>query len=174
MRFEYCPSCGERLGEKNIGDEGLVPFCGNCRRPWFDFSYPCVICLCVNEEGEVLLIKQSYGQPRFVLVAGFIQVGESAENAALREVKEETGLCVNSLDFTFSSYYEPSDSLMFGFICRVKKSGFTLSSEVEQAKWVSPEEAVQKLRKGGTAHKLAEYYYSKGKLAYENEKKETP
>lgn len=158
MRFEYCPSCGERLGEKAIGDEGLVPFCYKCERPWFSFSYPCVICLCVNEQGEVLLIKQSYGENRFVLVAGFIKSGENAEEAALREVKEETGLSVNSLKFAFSSYYEPSDSLMFGFICRVKKGEFTLSGEVEQAKWVSPEEAVQNLRKGGAAHKLAEYY----------------
>lgn len=163
MRFEYCPSCGEKLGEKTIGDEGLVPFCDNCQRPWFSFSYPCVICLCVNELGEVLLIKQSYGQPRFVLVAGFIKSGESAEEAALREVKEETGLGVDSFDFAFSSYYEPRDNLMFGFICRVKKTDFTLSGEVEEAKWVSPEEAVNTLRKGGAAHKLAEYYYSKGK-----------
>lgn len=164
MKFEYCPTCGARLGEKIIGDEGLVPFCGNCNRPWFSFSYPCVICLCVNDDGEVLLIKQSYGESRFVLVAGFIKSGENAEEAAMREVKEETGLCVQSLDYAFSSYYELRDNLMFGYVCHVKKSEFALSGEVEQAKWVPPEEAVQTLRKGGTAHKLAEYYYSKGNL----------
>lgn len=163
MRFDYCPQCGEKLGEKSIGDEGEVPFCQRCGRPWFPFSYPCVICLCVNELDEVLLIKQSYGYTRFVLVAGFIKAGENAEETARREVCEETGLCVQSLSYAFSSYYEPHDNLMTAYICRVKKTELRLSGEVEQAKWVSPAEAVQTLREGSEARRLAEYYYSKGK-----------
>ena len=158
MKFTYCPQCGEKLAEKIIGDEGNVPFCTHCQRPWFSLSYPCVICLCVNESGEVLLIKQSYGESRFVLVAGFIKEGENAEEAARREVSEETGLEVCSLSYAFSHYYERRDNLMTAYICRVKKAGLRLSGEVEQAKWVTPEEAAETLRKGGTARQLAEYY----------------
>lgn len=158
MKFTYCPQCGEKLAEKIIGDEGNVPFCTHCQRPWFSLSYPCVICLCVNESGEVLLIKQSYGESRFVLVAGFIKEGENAEEAARREVSEETGLEVCSLSYAFSHYYERRDNLMTAYICRVKKAELRLSAEVEQAKWVTPEEAAETLRKGGTARQLAEYY----------------
>lgn len=158
MKFIYCPQCGEKLVKKVIGDEGETPFCARCQRPWFSLSYPCVICLCVNESGEVLLIKQSYGESRFVLVAGFIKEGENAEDAARREVAEETGLEISSLSYAFSRYYEPRDNLMTAYICRVKKAELRLSNEVEQAKWVTPEEAAETLRKGGVARQLAEYY----------------
>ena len=55
MQFDYCPKCGVKLVPKKIGDEGFVPRCGKCERPWFSFSYPCVICLCISEDDEVLL-----------------------------------------------------------------------------------------------------------------------
>ena len=70
MKFGYCPVCGRKLEPKQIGDEGEIPYCGDCKRPFFPFSYPCVICLCISEEGDILLIKQSYGIIRYVCVAG--------------------------------------------------------------------------------------------------------
>lgn len=148
MKFDYCPKCGDKLLPKQIGDEGDVPFCEKCGRPFFPFSYPCVICLCVAEDGDVLLIKQSYGIIRYVCVAGYIKAGESAEDCAKREIAEETGLTMLSAHFLYSKYYEKHDNLMLAFACRVKKSELTLSGEVSEAKWFTPDEAEKALFEG--------------------------
>ncbi len=148
MTFRYCPLCGEKLLPKPIGDEGEVPFCEKCGRPFFPFSYPCVICLCIAEDGDVLLIKQSYGIIRYVCVAGYIKAGESAEECAKREIAEETGLEMLSAHFLYSRYFEKHDNLMLAFACRVRKSELQLSGEVSEAKWFTPEEAEKALFQG--------------------------
>ena len=148
MNFRYCPECGKKLVPKQIGDEGDVPFCDGCGRPFFPFSYPCVICLCVAEDDEVLLIKQSYGIIRYVCVAGYIKAGESAEECARREISEETGLEMLSAQFLYSKYYEKHDNLMLAFACRVRKADLKLSGEVSEAQWFTPVDAEKALHEG--------------------------
>ena len=92
MQFKFCPECGEKLITKTIGDEGEISFCENCGRPWFSFSYPCVICLLTDGAGKYALIRQTYATRNYVCVAGFIKEHETAEQTALREIREETGL----------------------------------------------------------------------------------
>ena len=93
MRFSYCPVCGEKLGLRVCGDEGEVPFCTRCDHPWFDMFASAAIVLVVNPEGKVALLDQSYISTQYKnLVSGYIKPGESAEECAMREVKEETGL----------------------------------------------------------------------------------
>ncbi len=149
MDFIHCPMCGERLGRRSVGDEGEVPYCGGCGRPWFAFSYPCVICIAVNEYNEIALIRQTYATTRFVCVAGFIACGETAENAAVREINEEIGLEVLGVKYIGSYYYEKNDNLMLGFAVKVKKADFRLSeAEVETAEWFTPTEAEELLSQG--------------------------
>ena len=148
MTFEYCPRCGEKLLPKQIGDEGDVPYCDTCKRPFFPFSYPCVICLCVAEDGEILLIKQSYGISRYVCVAGYIKSGESAEEACKREIAEETGLETLSVHFLYSGYYAKHDNLMLAFACRVRKDTLSLSGEVSEAAWFTADDAYDALFEG--------------------------
>ena len=148
MTFDYCPRCGEKLVPKQIGDEGDVPFCGKCERPFFPYSSPCVICLCVSENDDVLLIKQSYGIIRFVCVAGYIKAGENAEDAAKREIAEETGLEMTGARFLYSKYYDKHDNLMLAFLCRVKKAKPRISSELTEAQWFSPKDAENALFQG--------------------------
>lgn len=148
MKFDHCPKCGEKLVPKQIGDEGNVPYCKNCERPFFPFSYPCVICLCISEDDEVLLIKQSYGIIRYVCVAGYIKAGEGAEECAKREIAEETGLEMLGARFLYSKYYEKHDNLMLAFACRVRKAEPRLSGEVSEAAWFTREEAENALFPG--------------------------
>ena len=49
MKFTYCPDCGTKLIQKEIGDEGLMPYCENCKKPLFDMFSTCIIALVVNE-----------------------------------------------------------------------------------------------------------------------------
>ena len=97
MQFIYCPKCGEKLTTKEAGDDGLVPFCVPCNRYYFDIFPSCVIVLVANEFDEVVLLRQSYLSDKYhTFVAGYMCVGETAENAAVREVKEEIGLVVQN------------------------------------------------------------------------------
>lgn len=147
MTFEYCPKCGSELYMKVCGDEGEVPYCGICQRPFFPFSYSCVICLCISEDNsEIALIKQSYVSQNYVNVAGYIKRGETAEDTAVREIKEEVGLDVLDIHFIKSYYHSKSDNLMLGFICHVKKAELKLSCEVEKAEWFPLKYAQQILR----------------------------
>ena len=148
MQFRFCPQCGGRLTQKKIGDEGEVPFCGDCNRPWFGFSYPCVICLLTDGAGKYALIRQTYATRNYVCVAGFIHEGETAEQTAVREVREETGLEVLNMRYISSYYYPKHDNLMIGYLCTVKRGEFRLSGEVERAGWFGLEEARELLSHG--------------------------
>ena len=71
MRFKYCPQCGEKLISKEIGDEGQIPFCEVCRRPFWDMFTTSIICAVINEYNEIALIRQSYvSKTKYVCIAG--------------------------------------------------------------------------------------------------------
>ena len=96
MRFTFCPDCASRLVSHKTGDDGLVPYCEQCKRLWFDMFYNCVIVL-VRRGNKYALIRQHSGdgsisEDRFVCVSGYIMTNETAEQAAVREVTEELGL----------------------------------------------------------------------------------
>lgn len=147
MNFKYCPECGEKLYPKNCGDEGEIPYCGNCKRPFFPFSYCCVICLCVTEDNsEIALIKQGYVSKNYINVAGYVKQGEAPETTAVREIREEIGLEAVSCKYVGSYYYAKKDNLMLGYICKVKKGELKLSVEVDSAEWFPLKYAQQMLR----------------------------
>lgn len=155
MRFTYCPHCGTKLISKEIGDEGLVPFCSSCEIPLFDLFSTSIIAAVVNECREIALLRQAYvSTENFVCVAGIMKPGESAEETVIREVKEEIGQSVESLAFVKSYPYEKREMLMLGYKALVKKQKFQLSKEVDAAEWVSYEKALPLLREGSIAWQL--------------------
>ncbi|MBQ9767831.1 MAG: NUDIX domain-containing protein [Lachnospiraceae bacterium] len=155
MRFSFCPHCGTKLSKKEIGDEGLVPFCEPCKMPLFDMFSTCVICAVTNECGEVALLKQNtISETRYVCVSGFMKIGESAEESAAREIEEEIGQKVEELTFVRSYPYEKKEMLMLGFHAKVKKADLALSVEVDDAEWVKFEDALGKIREGSIAWQL--------------------
>lgn len=155
MRFDYCPHCGSKASEREIGDEGLMPFCEKCSRPLFDMFSVCVLCVAVSDEGKIALIKQNNVTDHYVGVAGYIKPGESAEQAALREVGEELGLEVIGAKWIKSLWYDKKDMLMLGFEVRVKQGELKPSCEVDLADWFEPKAAVGALREGSLIWQLA-------------------
>lgn len=159
MRFTYCPDCGTKLTERIIGDEGLVPYCALCQKPLFDMFSSCVIVLVINEKGEAALLRQNYISDKYYnLISGYMKPGENAEETARREVLEEIGISVSSLNLTGTYWFAKKDMLMIGFLAEAKKTDFQLSEEVDSAQWVPVEEALQLVHpKGSVSHTLVEW-----------------
>lgn len=153
MHHTYCPDCGARLTDRPLSDEGLVPWCEACGRPWFDSFSTCIIAAVMNAKGEVLLQQETRRPEREVLVAGYIKPGESAEAAARREIAEETGLTVTSLRYLASWPHLEGNQLMLGFVAKALGDVHSSASEVLSARWCAPEEAVAALREGSIAQR---------------------
>ena len=155
MHFTYCPYCGEKLENKEIGDEGLIPFCNECKIPLWDMFTTSIICAVVNEYKEIALLKQEYvTTSTYVCVAGIMKIGESAEETAIREIKEEIGLDVHNLTYIKTYPYDKKEMLMIGYKAEVKKAELILSKEVDSAEWFPLVDALSKLREGSIAWKL--------------------
>lgn len=156
MYFTYCPHCGARLIPRTLGDEGDVPWCEDCNRPFFDMFSSCIITAVVNEQGEVALIRESRNPSREVLVAGYVKPGESAEETVRREVQEELGLTAESCKFAWTCYHPRGDQLMIAFITHVKKANLTPSAELQSAAWVPLHEALDRVPQGSFAQRLVQ------------------
>ncbi len=142
MHFKFCPQCGAQLRQCNFGDDGIVPWCGHCQRPYFDIFPVVAITLVVNELGEAALLQQKYLSGKYYnFVSGYILPGETAEACARREVLEEIGVQVEKLRFVQSKWVREQDLLLLGFIASARKCSFVLSREVDKAVWVPAADA---------------------------------
>ncbi|MCM1332600.1 MAG: NUDIX domain-containing protein [Bacteroides sp.] len=162
MHYKYCPECGAELMDRQAGDDGNVPYCESCGKYWFDSFASCVIVMVVNELDEIALLRQEYISSRhYTFVAGYITPGESAEETAVREVKEELGLEIEKLEYAGTHWFAKREQLMHAYIGYVKKDRFKLSSEVDEALWVPFSEAPSKMfpdSPGNTQHILYRKY----------------
>ena len=154
MRYTHCPDCGHILTARELGDEGLVPWCDDCRRPWFDSFSTCIITAVLNADGQVLLQRESRRPEMEVLVAGYIKPGESAEEATRREIAEETGLTATFLRYVGSWPHGGGDRLMLGFAAQAEGEAKPDSTEVVSSRWATLDEAVAALRQGSIAQQV--------------------
>ena len=152
MDYVFCPVCGARLSSKVVGDEGSVPFCEDCCTPFLDLAKPSILALALNDNHEVALLRQPHvSETNWVLVAGFNQAGETAEETVAREVHEETGLSVKESLYIASYHHHQNSLLMLGFLARVEGVLSAVSAEVAEVRWVPFDEVPQFLRGGSTA-----------------------
>lgn len=100
-QFEYCPKCGAKtFVERNE----KAKQCTTCGFVYYFNPSSAVACFIRNAEGEVLLVRRAKDPAKGTLdlPGGFVDMHESAEEAARREVKEETGLDINECRYLFS------------------------------------------------------------------------
>lgn len=167
MHFSYCPVCGTRCILRQMGDDGAVPYCEPCKMPLFDMFSTCVLSVVTNSQGELCLIRQSYGDTeRFVGVAGYMKPGETAEEAAMREIREEIGVQPDSAEFVFSRWHAKRGQLMLCFHAFTQQTAFHCSGEVSEARWFSPDEAERMVREGSIIAELTHAVCTK-KYRYE-------
>jgi NAD+ diphosphatase len=135
----HCPRCGAPLRPVQAGH---VLECSACGRQQFPRTDPAVIMLVTDDTGRALLGRQPVWPPgRWSTLAGFVEPGESLEQAVRREVREETGVVVGEVRYVGSQPWPLPASLMLGFVARAVSTGIRVDEdEIEDARWFSREE----------------------------------
>jgi NAD+ diphosphatase len=112
-RHRFCANCGAPTEPHDAGHERVCPSCGAHHFPRTD---PVVI-VRVSDGGDGLLLGRQARWPegRYSLLAGFVEPGETLEEAVRREVLEESGVALDSVAYVASQPWPFPSSLMLGF-----------------------------------------------------------
>ena len=129
----FCGRCGERTHVRNDERAMECTACGNRQYPKLA---PCIIVL-ITRGDEVLLARSpNFRAGFFSTLAGFIEPGESAEEALRREVLEEVGVQVDNLQYLGSQNWPFPNSLMLGFHAEYVSGDIVPQpGEIEEAYW---------------------------------------
>ena len=133
--LNFCCACDQKLESKTLLDGSIEKYCSQCDRVFFDAPSPAAIVAVIN--GDKILLTRSVGwnHPYWGLVAGYIKSGETAEEAAIREVKEEVGLDVKKLHIIGTFASKDLDLLMVGYSANSENMDINMSQELEKAEW---------------------------------------
>ncbi|MGM0769212.1 MAG: NAD(+) diphosphatase [Pseudomonadota bacterium] len=134
----YCGRCG---GETGLHARERAKWCERCRIPWYPRVAPCVIVV-IRRQDRMLLARSSRVKRHFYsLIAGFVEPGETLEQAVVREVKEETGLNVNNIRYSASQPWPFPHQLMVGFFADYCGGELVLQEdELADAGWFRPDD----------------------------------
>jgi len=148
----YCSECGEKTTLMYAAGEGLIPYCKNCGQFRFARFATAVSMVVTNRAKDRILLAKHKGQDDYILFAGYVKKGETAEKAVAREFKEETKLDTVKFKYMSSRYHEPKGVLMLGFITVAEDGEPVLDEkELDEVKWFTFDEALEAIRKDSTA-----------------------
>jgi len=147
QRMRYCHLCAAPLALTAAGHRAVCtnPQCGAEHFPRTD---PAVIVLV--EHGDACLLGRQAAWPakRYSTLAGFVEPGETLEDAVRREVYEESGVHVGECDYHSSQPWPFPASIMLGFTAQAESMTIRVGSELEEARWFTPAQLVDSLRSG--------------------------
>ena len=148
----FCNQCGEKLTLMYLEGEGLVPYCKNCGEFRFAPFATAVSMVVTNRQKDKILLARHVGQEEYILFAGYIKKGETAEKAVTREFKEETRLNTVKFKYMSSRYHEPRNVLMLNFLL-VAEDGEPVidTKELEEVKWFTLDEVLSHIKHDSTA-----------------------
>ena len=137
--YTYCTKCkGAKLETKEAGYKKL---CNSCKTEFFPRVDPVVIMLPIYKD-KCLLGRQKIFPPRmYSALAGFLEPGETIEDAVKREINEESGLTAIDVEYKFTQPWPFPFQLMIGCIANVENDVLKLDyDELEDAVWLSRED----------------------------------
>jgi len=135
LRHRFCARCGS--GDSAIHRAGWGRICKSCDTEHFPRVDPVVIML-AEHEGKVLIGRQPrYPKGRYSALAGFVEPGESVEEAVTRELWEEAGLRVRDVQYVTSQPWPFPSSLMMACVAQTDDPTLTIdTTELEDAFWI--------------------------------------
>jgi len=133
-RHRYCGVCGSPTVPRQAGH---VQQCSSasCGAQVFPRLDPAIIVLVTHGDLALLGRQPSWPPGRYSTLAGFVEPGESLEEAVAREVHEETGARVHSVNYFSSQSWPFPASLMLGFHAQAPVEAIQLDGELEEARW---------------------------------------
>ena len=140
----FCIKCGEKFST-SIHFKWETQ-CITCKKIYFPRIDPVIIVIVVK--GNKALIGRSHHFPKklYSCLAGFIELGETLETAAKREILEEVGIYINNIKFITNQPWPFPSSLMFGLIAKAKNKKMIIDkNEIEDAFWISKQDLKQVL-----------------------------
>lgn len=142
-RRSFCSNCAARL---EIADAGYRRHCPQCGMDHFPRTDPVVIMVARHARGILLGRQKAWKPGMYSALAGFVEPGETIEDAARREVYEESGIRVGAVRYVSSQPWPFVSNLMIGLIGEALTDEITVdATELEDARWFSREEAGQML-----------------------------
>lgn len=154
QRHGFCAQCGSKT---ELAEAGYVRRCTNesCNAQHFPRTDPVVIMLAVRRDAKtgedmVLMGRQSRMPPgMYSALAGFMEPGESIEEAVRREIMEEAGVPTGNVRYLCSQPWPFPSSLMIGCIAEATDARITVDPhELEDARWFSRTEVAEMLERG--------------------------
>ncbi len=158
----YCSVCGCELVDHEHEEARTCP---NCSMLFFPKISPAIIVMIKREDGKILLAYNRHFKHKcYSLIAGFVEAGESAEDAVRREVREEVGLEVRNIRYLYSQSWPFPDSLMLGFVADYAGGEITVDGEeIAEADFYSPDALPVLPGHGSIARRIIEEYIAEFK-----------
>eukprot|EP01006_Ploeotia_vitrea_P025129 TRINITY_DN57957_c0_g1_i2.p1 TRINITY_DN57957_c0_g1~~TRINITY_DN57957_c0_g1_i2.p1 ORF type:complete len:284 (+),score=29.11 TRINITY_DN57957_c0_g1_i2:252-1103(+) len=137
VSYQFCNHCGAAVAPV---EGGVKKQCvkTECRKKVYPPVQPVMISLVVDPKTGNLLLGRAarYSKGMYSLLAGFIEVGESAEEAVVREVMEEAGVEVDNVTIVYSHVWPMPSQLMIGCYAEAKTTEINFDkTELEDCKW---------------------------------------
>lgn len=152
--MKHCGACGRELvaGPDHSGEHHQS--CPTCGWTWYNPPVPVTLVVVTTDDGRVVYCRKNSFEPgRWSVVSGFIPRGERAEDTAMREVREETGLDVEIVRSMGTHVYEGRpDQLVIAFHARVTGGTPRAGDDVDEIEIAPPDPA--RTRPGSTSHWL--------------------
>lgn len=140
-RHKFCAACGNKT---KVADAGYKRECERCESEHFPRTDPVVIMIVTHGDKALLGRGPQWPKRMFSALAGFVEPGETIEEATAREVHEETGIRVKSVSYHSSQPWPFPSSLMIGCIAEAETTEITLDeTELAEAAWFDKRDLVE-------------------------------
>lgn len=141
ISHRFCGRCGTRT---QLDEKDMMMKCPSCGQNHYPRIAPAII-VAIRKDDELLMAKHSYHDNiRYALIAGFVEPGESIEEAVHREVLEEVGVKIKNLKYQRSQSWPFPNSLMLAFTADYDSGDIKVDGdEIVKAKWFKKDEIIR-------------------------------